>query len=451
MKKYKILSLILALICLLFSFSACDDKEKNGDEGTLEAKDFAAELKLDMTSGTCKQQVTVKNYVDGDTTHFNVPTTIAEDGVLKARYLAINTPESTGRIEEYGKKASHFTEEKLRAATSILIESDDGNWNLDSTGSRYLVWVWYKTSEDADWRNLNVEILQNGLAIASNSGNNRYGETCLAAIAQAKAQKLSIHSGEKDPDFYYGEAVELTLRELRSNVTAYEGVKVAFEGVLTRNHGGSVYVESFDEDSGRYYGIQVYYQTAGLTGDGLEILKVGNLVRIVGTVQYYATGDIWQVSGLTYRAMKPNDPGNIQKISEGHSAAYSLIDAKTLMTGKVTLLVSVVNEETKELEEVQKEFDFADLARNTTVRMENLKVTRAYTTADGNSKGAMTLTCEVDGVTVTVRTERLYDTEGNLVTEDAYVGKTIHVRGMVDSYSGEYQIRVFAAEDITIL
>ena len=51
----------------------------------------------------------------------------------------------------------------------------------------------------------------------------------------------------------------------------------------------------------------VYYGFA-LSGDGLEILSLGNRVRIVGTVQYYETGDSWQVSGLQYRVMKPNDP-----------------------------------------------------------------------------------------------------------------------------------------------
>ena len=74
-----------------------------------EIVDYAAAVKLDMSSDTVKQEVTVKTYVDGDTTHFHVPSSVVENGVLKARYLAINTPESTGKIEEYGKKASEFT------------------------------------------------------------------------------------------------------------------------------------------------------------------------------------------------------------------------------------------------------------------------------------------------------------------------------------------------------
>ena len=133
------------------------------------------------------EEVTVKTYIDGDTTHFYVPTSVSENGLLKARYLAVNTPESTGKIEEYGKKASNFTKEKLSQATSIIIESDNSTWNPDSTGDRYLVWVWYKTADMEEYRNLNVEILQNGLAIANNSSNNQYGRFCSSAIDQAKA------------------------------------------------------------------------------------------------------------------------------------------------------------------------------------------------------------------------------------------------------------------------
>ncbi|MBR3436971.1 MAG: hypothetical protein IKG97_04370, partial [Lachnospiraceae bacterium] len=64
--------------------------------------DYAGQLKLDMDSETRKIEVTVRQYVDGDTTHFDVPEDISETGVLKARYLGVNTPESTGTIEKWG-------------------------------------------------------------------------------------------------------------------------------------------------------------------------------------------------------------------------------------------------------------------------------------------------------------------------------------------------------------
>ncbi len=407
--------------------------------------DFAGELSLKMSSETVKQTVTVKAYVDGDTTHFHVPESVIPGGVLKARYLAINTPESTGKIEEWGKAAAKFTKEKLESATSIIVESDTDKWNVDSTGGRYLVWVWYRTSETEDYRNLNIEILQEGLAIASNSANNRYGETAMAAINQAKAEKLHVHSKEKDPNFPYGEAAELTLKELRLNIQNYDSTKVAFEGVITKNNNNSVYVEEYDAETDMYYGMTVYYGYA-LNGTGLQILSVGNRVRIVGTVQYYETGGTYQVSGLEYSPMRPTDPNNIQQLGEGFEPAYRPTDAATFISSKD---MTVTDENG---EEVTKSFKYAELAIYTSVEMKNLKVTRVYTTSneESSSLGAMTLTCEVDGKTLTVRTIVLIDADGKLITEDYFKGKTIDVKGLIDYFDGTYQIKLYSVNDVVV-
>ena len=452
----RVLSL-LTLVCLLASlFTGCGETAPatepteaptQGVEATvgstepLEIIDYAVAVKLDMASPTAKQEVTVKTLVDGDTTHFYVPSSVMPGGVLKARYLAINTPESTGKIEEWGKKASNFTREKLSNASSIIIESDTGTWNADSTGDRYLCWVWYKPAGESEYRNLNLEILQNGLAIASNSSQNRYGEYAVAAIAQARAQKLNVHSGEKDPDFFYGDAYEVTLKELRTNIEAYNGLKVAFNGVITVNDNNSVYVESYDAETDMYYGMAVYYGF-GLSGAGLEILNVGNEVRIVGSVQYYEAGGTWQVSDVNYRAMKPDDPGNIQKLSEGNAPAYRLTDAETFNKATVTIAG----------EEGDQEFPYSQLAMSTSVEMKGLKVVDVYTTKneESASKGAMTLTCKVGNQYISVRTVVLYDENGNLVTEDAYMGKTIDVKGIVDFFSDSYQSKVYSTNSITV-
>ena len=83
--------------------------------------------------------------------------------------------------------------------------------------------------------------------------------------------------------------------------------------------------------------------------------------------------------------------------------------------------------------------------------MKNLYVERAYTTAnEGDNDGAMTLTCKVDGKTITVRTTKLYNPDMSLITQDAYVGKTIDVKGIVDKFDEEYQIKVFFLGAITI-
>ena len=450
-KFIRIISL-LTLICLLLSCAvACNDGNGSEEETTSSGEelgefiDYAGTVTLDMTSNTLKQEVTVKQYIDGDTTHFYVPTSVMPTGVLKARYLAINTPESTGQIEEWGKAASNYTKNALKSAVSIIIESDNDKWNADSTGDRYLVWVWYKTSEDGEYRNLNIEILQNGLAIASNSSQNIYGQTCMKAIEQAQKHKLYVYSKEKDPDYYYGTAIELTIKELRVNAEFYTGKDVAFEGIITKNDGASIYIESFDEETQMYHGISVYYGY-NLNGMGLSILTVGNCVRIVGSMQYYEAGGTYQVSDLSYDMLDPTAPTNIQKISSGHTPAYTLTPADTFVNGKVS--VTVIGEDD---EEAIKEFDYSELALSTSISMEDLVVTDVYTTHNGgDNDGAMTLTCKVGGVTVSVRTTVLTDENGNLVTADYFMGKTIDVRGIVDYYDGDYQVKIFSIKDVTI-
>lgn len=440
MKKLtKVLALLLLICTLISALASC-----NPGKGGGKAVDYAGQVKLDMDSDSLKQEVTVKSYIDGDTTHFYVPTSVHESGVLKARYLAINTPESTGKIEEWGKKASNFTKTKLKEATSIIVESDNGTWNADSTGDRYLVWVWYKPAGSDSYRNLNIEILQEGLAIASNSGQNRYGSTCLDAINQAKDNKLHIHSKVADPDYYYGEAINVSISELRANIESYNGAKVAFNGIVTKDYNNGVYVEAYDEETGMYNGMYVYYGF-NLSGPGLEILSEGNEVHIVGTVSYYETGDSWQVSGVQYRAFVPDDPENLQLISEGNSPAYLETTAETFNS-------KVQRQVIEGGEEVLREFDYAKLCLATSISMQNLKVVDIYTTTNENSSsnGAMTLTCKVGNVTIDVRTTVLRDAGGNLITEEYFNGKTIDVKGIIDCFQGTYQIKVFSLKDIVL-
>ena len=457
MKKFsRLFSLLLALVLLAGAFVACDGGEAedtstpagSGEIG--EFVDLAANLKFDPNSGRVHTEATVKTYVDGDTTHFNVPASVIDSGLLKARYLAINTPESTGQIEPWGKKASNYTKETLMKATSIILESDSDKWDPDSTGDRYLVWVWYKTAEMADYRCLNLEILQNGLAVASKISDTSYADICNQILYQASSHKLHVHSREKDPDFYYGAAMPLTLKELKTNIESYKDKSVGFEGVVVRNSGNTAYVEEYDEETGLYFGIQVYY---GFSLDyfGQEILTVGNRVLIVGSVQYYETGGTYQISDIKYNAMRPDDESNIKLISQGHEGAYTEVSAKDLLTEKVTLNITVVEGENESI--VEKTFDRGFLTMHGTATLKGLTIKSIYTTTneDSSNYGALSITCEAeDGTEIVVRTIVLKDESGKTITADAFpIGSKIDARGVVDVFNGEYQLKVFSVNDIT--
>ena len=465
----KLLILLLALSMLAGCFVACDSGEKPPvDETTVEESttagegetkgeeelefvDYASTVKFDPDSGRAYANVTVRTFVDGDTTHFNIDHPTFDGGILKARYLGINTPESTGQIEPWGKKASNYTKETLSKATSIIVESDSASWNPDSTGERFLVWVWYKTADSEDYRCLNLEILQQGLAVSSKSSDTVYADICVTILNQAVKHKLHVHSKEKDPDFYYGAALPMTLKELKTNIESYKGKDVSFEGVVVRNSNQTAYVEEYDEETGLYFGIQIYYGfNLGFFGE--EILSVGNRVLVVGSVQYYETGGTYQIADIKYHAMRPDDPENIQKISDGHEGAYAEVSAKDLLTGKVEIDVTSVDEEGNETVET-KTFDRGFITMHGSASLKDLVITKIYTTQneDSSNYGALSITCIAqDGTEVVLRTIVLKDADGKTITADKFpIGSVIDAKGVVDVYNGVYQLKVFSASDIT--
>lgn len=429
----RIISVLLLVCMLLPTFAACQDPEP-------EITDHAGAITLDMTSETAKTTATVDIYIDGDTTHFHVPTEVVANGILKARYIAVNTPESTGKIEPWGNDAANFTKSKLENAVSIILESDTATWNIDSTGERRVVWVWYKTAEDAEYRNLNIEILQNGLAFASNSEGNRYGEMCKKALEYAKANQSYVWGTALDPDFPYGDPVPTPLRDIRLNIKDYYYHNVYFEGVVVKDDGGTIYVESYDEESGMCFGITAYYATSGLKGEGLTYIQVGSKVRLVGVITYFEAGDIWQLSDLYYNSREPDDPRCLEFIGNGYWPTYTEVTVEEFFADKTI---------TVDGKGVTK--PYCELAMNTSISMKDLEVVSVYTTNNGgDSDGAMTLTCKQNGKTIEIRTLVLKDANGNLVTADYFRGKTIDVLGTVDQYQGDYQIQLFSIDDVVI-
>ncbi len=445
MNNIKRISAIVLLICVVLTcFAACGDKPAGDKGGVGKFIDYASEVKLDMNGANKTVEVKVKQLIDGDTTHFYIDDPSFDGDIIKARYLAVNTPESTGQIEEWGKTASNFTKEKLSNAKSIVIESEDSGWNADSTGERYLLWVWYQTEEGGEYRNLNLELLQEGLAIASATSSTKYGDLGIKAIDQAKAHKKHIYSGEKDPNFYYGGCIELTLKELRANPEKYTNKTVAFTGVITKNKGQQVYVEAYDEETDMYHGIAVYYGFNLKYGLG-DILQPGNKVRIVGSMQYYEAGDSYQIADLDYDMMNPTDPSKVQLIEKGAKAAFVETSAEKFAKGKVEVTV-IENEEEK-----IKEYDYSTLAIGSTISMKNLTVKSVYTTNNGGDHdGAMTITCKSGNTQVTVRTEVLTDANGKLIKAERFEGKTIDVKGVVDTYDGKCQIILLTMDDVKI-
>lgn len=388
--------------------------------------DYVSSFKLDMNSSRKKLEVTVYSFIDGDTVHFNADNSF-DKGIAKARFLGVNTPESTGQVEPWGKAASNFTKGILTNATSIIIESESDKWEADSTGERYLLWVWYKTDANSDYRLLNLELLQEGYSIANNIGKYAYKDVLQGAFNQALKQGLRVNGSEKDPNYDYGRPTPMTLRYIRENLTGENSVvdrRVSFEALITYIEGTTIYVEDYDEETERAYGMTIFLGMSP-TASVLQIVKVGNIVDFCGVVTY-SDGFGYQVSSITRMAFDPKYKYNSNLVSEGNEVTPNLISGTDLV-------------------------DDGALLASTYVEMKDLVVTDTYTTKDGDSKGAITITCTTpDNKTITVRTGILTDDNGEIITEEVFKDKTIDVIGIVDHYNNAYQIAVHKYSNIDI-
>ena len=251
---------------------------------------------------------------DGDTATFKMTTkSSGGEESIRIRFQDIDTPESTGTVEKWGKQASKFTEEKLNAATSIVLESPTTPAGHDSYGERYLGWVWYKTATMTEYKNLNLEIVENGFSESKASSGYKYDTNFIAAQNYARTNALHIWSDEEDP-YYNDNPTEVTIKELaadlkKDNPTYYDkesgvGSKVAFVGYIksmTKSSSGTYsYVAEAQNEDGTFSSINLY---AGYASDTInDQLHVGYLFHFVGSVQLHYSNFQIAVGG-TYVAM----------------------------------------------------------------------------------------------------------------------------------------------------
>ena len=300
-KKLLILPFTLALL-----LSGCNNnkKEQKEDPGI----DYVAQARLDQFSSITTYEnknfldngvgeVTLYNPVDGDTAHFyqKESTNPKDNRLVKVRFYGIDTPESTGQIEPWGKKASKFTTEALQNAKTIVLTNGDLKEvpaSVDSTGSRFKALVWVADTENAPvsaLKCLNLWIVQEGY-----SNGKGVADCPLAKLfndADLQAQKLKRHcwSGD-DPDFYRGDAMKTSIKEIVEEFTShngscptFEGKKVQINGVVAKVVDCDAYVvQDFeDETTGEVsrYGLFIF---AGYHFYD-PLTTVGNDLTITGT------------------------------------------------------------------------------------------------------------------------------------------------------------------------
>lgn len=433
----KIFRLLLVVCLSLFVLVGCNTTPSGTP--TPEFVDYVSQVKLDkdfagkdfVTQGI--GEVKIYNPVDGDTIHV----TDAKGHVLKLRFNGVDTPESTAQVEAWGVAASNFTKNIVRNAKSIVIATDDGlaGSNTMDTYERYLCWVWYKMDDASDYRLLNLELVQEGYSISKNASVVNYKDEFIAAATQARNLGLRVW-GQTDPDYCYTEAKELTLKAIVESInekgtdSEYYLQKVIFTAQVVRiSQKTTYYLNYTDPETGTVYGIQVFHRDSQ-TG---IMENIGVTVRISGTLTYYETGQVFQITDVVDK-LATSKVDNIKVIEEAKTPVPTEVDGSDLVSTNKNIKFNLVT-------------------------VKGLTVKSVYTTTtDTSSNGAMTITCEDEnGQTVTIRTDVLFDRTGTYEVDKNYKvvasnfeGKTIDVVGVVEMYNGSYQVKMVSMNDVVI-
>lgn len=215
--------------------------------------------------------VTLAHCTDGDTASFRSAGT-----TFSVRFLGLDTPESTAQIEPWGRAAARFTCGKLSSASLIVLEAEGDR--IDSTGSRYLGWVWYGTSSE-DLRLLNLELIEEAYSPAKGLSTSRYADAFYTASLKTQQTHRRVW-GEEDPEYDYSNATYvMTIAFLRANYQSYFSSWVILENVLvTRRIGGSFYLQ--DESGEGIYVYPGYVITS--------FIKVGDIITLQGKPSVYS-------------------------------------------------------------------------------------------------------------------------------------------------------------------
>ena len=248
-------------------------------------------------------EVTPVYYIDGDTTHFRLNDSDNKT-LIKARYYGVDTPESTGAVEPYGKAAAEYTKSKIQNAYengTVVISSlnltSDAAPSVDSNG-RYLCMVWInETTKDAPYDELyllNLMLVQNGYSQVKNLDDfPEFKDTFTSAEMQARDNKLVMFSGEDDPDYNYGDYQVVSLLDIKNevvetlkdknHVNKYENARIRVRGTVAGYTNNILYLEQAfeNEDTGEieYAGINIF---TGMQPIPSKYTKINTFLELSG-------------------------------------------------------------------------------------------------------------------------------------------------------------------------
>lgn len=313
LKLKKIIKLIFSFftaVVLCFGLLACEEKQTGKLDLNTVYTTITDSLKLTMDYeeghfindgiGLAK----LRSVTDGDTVAFQ----LLDGTYFRVRFYGVDTPESTGKVQKWGKAASLFTKNALENAYEIVLESSTGAAAItDNYGERYLGYVWYRNSATDTFKNLNLALVENGYSPNNCQNTLSYKYFSYFEKAEEFAKKGKLRTWGFDNDVLFSDkAVEITLKELNEDVYAFynedtqSGSKISFEAIMidlyVADTGTHLWTAGQIIDGVLYtFNIYTGYDSSPLNGN---CLKIGNKYHIEGYVDKHSGK--FQINGLSY-------------------------------------------------------------------------------------------------------------------------------------------------------
>lgn len=168
-------------------------RNEESDLKRLELYDNFFEEKLAISPIKLEEGV-VTRVIDGDTVEIEI------EGIpYRVRFIGINTPESTTRIEPYGQEASNFTKEYLTGKT-VYLEKDVSETDIYG---RLLRYIWLEppkeiTDEEIRTKMFNAILVLEGYAeVATFPPDVKYQEYFIKYEQEAREKNLGLWGLQK--------------------------------------------------------------------------------------------------------------------------------------------------------------------------------------------------------------------------------------------------------------
>ena len=375
-------------------------------------------------------EVRLNRVVDGDT----ISVYSGSYQAITIRFLGIDTPESTGAIQAWGKASSAYAKEVLYNAYSILLEAE-GEERMDSNGKRWLAWVWYKPTADSEYKLFNLEEVELGYAKYSQKVTSKYHEVMKKASDNAKETGKRVW-GEVDPDFNYAkDVINTTLLDLWYNHDSFQtGTYFVVTVRLVRTVGNNMYLEDAKEetleleDGTIINGKGKFYAFYGYSAPYYRYYNIGDVFTMRCQLEWYSDygTQLTGISKTTTAKPEDNVVPEIQVI-DANDLGYTVRDIRDEQG-------NIVQKETSDLANYFCEVVTINNLKCESVKLKGTGEDQYYTAVMTNNKG--------DKFDVYF--------SNNLITkwnaqEVLQVGKTYSITGGIAYYqyaNGYYQIVV---------